>query len=121
LRRIERINPNFYPVPSTQIRDPITQKVVRLEKKATGYLTREEFPRIYGQCSDFLHASNPYSSDQPDLEKTRECFKVWLEKVVGLLNHHTIQLLNERLQLWVIMQTQSHDDKVTAAEMERVG
>jgi hypothetical protein len=112
---LEKVNPDFYPQPSKQIVDKKTGRVVRLEKIKEEYLTKELFIRLYDKCSEHLHSYNPYGK-YPDLDELKAEFKEWKNKIVILLNHHQIQLVNQKKQLWVIMRSKD-DGKVHVAEM----
>jgi hypothetical protein len=82
-----------------------------------GYLTREEFPHVYNRCSDAIH-SHPFFEKGFDYKSLEGEIPVWITKFITLLNHHQIQLLNEKQQLWVVMQT-APSGKVHTALMER--
>lgn len=116
LREIERINPNFYPVPGKQVIDPKAGKVKEVINITEGYLTRDEFPGVYNKCSDVIH-SHPFFKGGFDYKSLESDIPVWITKIITLLNHHQIQLLNERQQLWVVMQG-STEGKVHTALME---
>ena len=118
LREIERINPKFYPIPGKQVIDPQTNKVKDVTNILEGYLTREEFPKIYKKCSDTIH-SHPFFKENFDYKTLENDIPIWINKIITLLNHHQIQLLNEKQQLWVVMQAAS-DGKVHTALMERL-
>jgi hypothetical protein len=118
LREIERINPNFYPVPGRQMVDPQTNRVKEVINISDGYLSRNEFPTIYKKCSDAIH-SHPFFKGGFDYSILENDIPIWIKKIITLLNHHQIQLLNENQQLWVVMHATS-DGKVHTALMERL-
>ena len=107
LSEIESINPKFYPVPSRQILDGKSGKVIKTEKINSGYLTRHEFEKIYDKCGGLLHATNPFSQ-QKDIDEFLQTVPVWMSKVMTLLNHHEIQLTQDDLQFWVVMQANTN-------------
>lgn len=120
LKTLERINPRFYPCASKQIIDAKTRKVIETKPVKDGFLRREELPRILWKCGEFLHAFNPYSHSQvPAPEALWKTFREWLRKVMTLLNHHQTQLVDSRMQLWVVMQA-AQDGKVHVTEMMRI-
>lgn len=99
---LERINPNFYPIPIKRVkRDGGIDELVDVE---SGYLTREEFVKVYEKSGGMMHAQNPFSSEKPIIE-IRENFSNWLTKIYILLNHHKISLVG--------------GDKILVAIMER--
>jgi hypothetical protein len=120
MKKIEEINPNFYPCPIKQILDKeIEGRVIRIEAITDGFLTREDFSNVYNECSGFLHAYNPYSSKFQKLSVQRDNFKLWKEVIIKLLNHHQIQLIDDPRQLWVLMKSVD-DGKVHVFEMIRI-
>ena len=61
LKQVEKINPDFYPVPI--IENPHNNPHVKsnLEEMTTGFLTRDMFSELYNRrCAPLLHADNPY-------------------------------------------------------------
>jgi hypothetical protein len=114
-KSLEKVNPDFYPQPSKQIVDDKTGRVVRLEKIKEEYLTKELFIQLYDKCSEHLHSYNPYG-EYPNLDELKADFLKCKDKIVNLLNHHQIQLVNRKKQLWVVMSTKD-DGKVHVGEM----
>jgi hypothetical protein len=102
LEDIEKINPQFYPVPGKQIIDHNTGKVLKIELIESGFLTKEEFPYVYDKCSEIIHSSNPYGASV-NLDEFDNLIPEWNAKIIKLLNHHQIQLIDSDLQLWVLM------------------
>jgi len=118
IKQVEKINPSFYPRPTRQVVDQATGRVIRTEDIDEGYLTRDEFCHVYDECSGHLHAYNPYSFQGSDLDELRARFGEWKDKIVALLNHHQVQLVDDPRQLWVLMQSKD-DGKIHVAEMLR--
>lgn len=118
LEALEKVNPNFYPEPTRQIIDENTGQVVRVEKITEEYLTKENFIDIYDKCCNILHAHNPYN-EYPDIVKIKELMSHWVDKIVKLLNHHQIQLVESGKQLWILMQSKD-EGKVHVFEMRRI-
>lgn len=112
---LEKVNPDFYPQPTKQILDEKTGRVFKTEEIKEEYLTKDLYVELYNKCSELLHSNNPYS-DSPDLDKLKAEFPKWKDKIVNLLNHHQIQLVNSDKQLWVIMKSKD-DENVHVAEM----
>ncbi len=119
LRDIEKLNPEFYPIPTKQIVDEKTGKVLEVKKIEGGFLTKDEFVSIYDECSELMHAENPFAT-QKDIEKLYSKFESWLNKIVKLLNHHQLQLIDNEMQIWVLMQAKK-DGKVHASLLQRMG
>lgn len=117
---IEKLNPNFYPLPYIQKSiNPETGRVNALDEKKEGFLTRVEFKTAYDRCSAFLHAYNLYSFKPADLDELRETCREWIVKIIELLNTHIIQLIDDRKRLYVQMRVKPHGD-VVVEERERV-
>lgn len=117
---IEKITPDFYPKPGVQVRDPETGKATEVKPKKDGFLTKPEFIEVLDECSDLLHAENPYYPKRLDLPRLREKFARWRGQIIALLNHHQVQLVDPDRELWVVMHAEK-DGKVHVAEMLRVG
>jgi len=115
LDEIEKINPRFYPKPGEQVIDQQTGKVKKIIDITEEYLTREEFPVVYDQCSGVIH-SHPFKMGF-ECKSLESEIRIWITKIITLLNHHQIQLLNEKQQLWVVMHT-APDGNVHTAIME---
>lgn len=102
LRDIEKLNPNFYPCPTQPILEKETNRVINHSLKH-GFLTKDEFLEIYNECSELMHAENPFATPK-NIIKLDSKFKGWLDKITKLLNHHQIQLIDLNLQIWVSME-----------------
>jgi hypothetical protein len=118
LNDIEKVNPSFYPVPTKQIIDKETEKVIATEKIEGGYLTKEEFSDVYDKCSKVIHSSNPYGT-QTNYGEFEKLIPEWQSKIMRLLNHHEIQLIDRDYHLKVVMQSEK-DGRVHAATFQRV-
>jgi len=118
LSDIEKVNPSFYPVPHIQIIDKETGRPVRTKKVESGYLTKDEFPDVYDKCSEVLHSSNPYGT-QINYDEFEKLIPEWQFKIMRLLDFHVIQLIDSKLQLWILMHPED-DGKVHAYLFERI-
>lgn len=116
LDTLEEANPNYYPVPNRQIVDEGTGEVRSLENLKSGFLTKQNFATLLDKCDRLLHADNPFSVKQ-NPSSFLESVPAWMEKIRRLLNHHTIQLIDEDQQLWVLMEAKS-DGKVYVYEFQ---
>jgi hypothetical protein len=58
LADIEKINPNFYPVPLEA--GTSGHEAALVSRRADSYLTRKDFERLYDVCGDVLHMRNPF-------------------------------------------------------------
>ena len=102
LQDIERIHPNFYPVP-IEI-DP-DNKYRWLDKK-TPYLTKEQFVSIYKKCGKILHEDSVFKDDK-DMDSTYnqadEQINNWVLLIMNLLNTHTVHLYNKKDLFYITM------------------
>jgi hypothetical protein len=118
VKHLERLHSSFYPVPGRQIRDD-TGKVLEVVDVLDPHLNKKELQRLYGECGDFLHRRNieqiMKGGRPPDFARIGE----WLEKTTTLLNHHQIQLIDPKRQLWVLMRASS-DGSVHAMEFDQI-
>ena len=94
LRSVERINPDFYPVPivETPSRDPRVK--VKLVDKTEGFLTRRDFSRLYNLCGDLMHADNPLGN-KTDYRELWQQGPAWEGQVMELLGCHKIRLVGQ--------------------------
>ncbi len=118
LADIERVNPQFYPEPTRQIIDTDTGKVKKVEKVIDGFLTRKEFEDIYDSCGAILHADNPFGETK-DIDNFLKAVPKYIDRIIQLLNHHQIQLTEDGLQFWVLMNSKT-DGRVQVTLFQRV-
>jgi hypothetical protein len=110
LKDLGKINPYFYPKP-VQVK-PHAEPHIKGEfvDREMDYLTRDEFVRLYKICGKVMHADNPlgqkanYAALQSQISK-------WRQKLVNLLNNHTIRLVGD-VNLYVINMQEDRDEKV---------
>jgi len=95
IKDIENINPNFYPVPISQVtsNDPTIKS--RFEKiPEANYLGKKDFIKLYKLCGVILHSENPYGR-KINFEEYAKTAKSWQYKIRNLLNAHQIRLIND--------------------------
>ena len=119
LATLEKANPEFYPVPTMQIQDQRTGRVVETKTINSGFLTKKDYVRLYDACGSILHARNPFARGERDASTFLSDTPTWMERIRVLLNHHQIQLLDTDKQIWVLMQADS-DRRVHVYEFQRV-
>lgn len=103
LSDIEKINPNFYPMPIDEQpskRDGIVNDLIDVTE---GYLTKDEFIFVYDKCGKILHAENPLGNGI-DYKYFESHIPIWMSKIKRLLNSHKITLLNDKNMYLVHMQ-----------------
>jgi len=102
LEYLERINPEFYPVPLrigsvSNLSSGRTK--FAMELLSEGFLTKDEFVELYDYCGDVLHARNPYSS-AGNIINVRLPAQEWLSRIEKLLGLHQARLLSGAC--WVV-------------------
>lgn len=102
LAELEKLHPEFYPVPGEQVRAADGSISLRAIKE--GFLTKDDLVALWGECGNRLHRGSMKNISRPfvvDFNRIAE----WDRKVLRLLSHHQIRLKDDRYQLWVLMQS----------------
>jgi|SRR5271157_1662469 len=110
LNDLERLNPQFYPKPILEL--PSTKPGVVNEFKdiIDGFLTKEDFLKVYEKCGAMMHSDNPYGG-KTDYHYYDKSVPEWMEKIRILLNTHTIRLINDE-NLYLIHMKEDRDNNV---------
>ena len=119
LKQVEKINPDFYPVPI--IEKPHNNPHVKsnLDEMTTGFLTRDMFSELYNRrCAPLLHADNPYGRKK-DYKKLWDEGAIWKRRIMKLLNTHMIKLVGHEGFYLVHMQGVA-DGKVHMYQFEPI-
>lgn len=104
---LQRVNPSFYPIPTKQKNKVYEgQRIVELENVKDGFLTKDEFLLLYEKCGGMLHAENPYGNKK-NYQSFYDEFPNWLSKIVKLLSHHNILLVDGKTMIVGLM----HEEK----------
>lgn len=102
LQDVERIHPDFYPQPI--FIDP--NDVYNWIDIKDGFLTKEQFIKIYDKCGKMLHESSPfadYNSVQMESKQIWNEIPNWRTLIVKLLNTHIIKLYNQTDLFYITM------------------
>lgn len=91
LSDIERLNPDFYPIPIIEVPSDRNNVVNNLQNKTYGFLTRDNFVSVYDKCGMIMHASNPFGS-RYDYDFYNKKITEWRDLIIGLLNSHLIHI-----------------------------
>ena len=102
---LERLNPQFYPVPVKTDDTVKPKKWVDVDKEM--YLTKQEAIKVYNKCISLMHVSNPYGS-QIDIYYYQKMIPIWYTKIMNLLNQHIIHMA-DREQLYCIVMNGDED------------
>ena len=110
LRDMERVNPDFYPRPIIEVPSQQPHAKMEWQDKKDGFLTNNEFLKLYEKCGAIMHAGNPYGSNV-DFEYYGRNIQGWQDKIIGLLNSHTIRLVNDP-NVYLLHMKEDRDEKV---------
>jgi hypothetical protein len=120
IKQLEKLHPQFYPVPGEQQIDPITRKPVAVMPINSGFLTKDDLLNLYGECGNYLHRGSIrqlLTKWEPVIDFNK--ITAWIDKIVKLLNHHQIQTRQPDKQIWVLMHGKD-DGKVHCAVMMKI-
>jgi hypothetical protein len=96
---IEKVNPNFYPVPLKPPQE-IAPGQKHFDRAADGFLTQEDFATLYDGSAEVLHCRNPYAPGDPTIN-VKYTVDEWTRRIKALLSWHFVQLVDVQ-GLWVI-------------------
>ncbi|WPC04101.1 hypothetical protein SBP02_15150 [Pseudomonas benzenivorans] len=85
LRKIEGINPEFYPIPISGWNKKGWNKI------RGGYLTRKQFETLYDKCGTMLHIQNPFKKGKSSLAFHKKVPE-YLDRIESLLAEHVVNL-----------------------------
>jgi hypothetical protein len=110
LRDLARVNPDFYPVPEAEEASADPKVKIHAVEITDGFLTKEEFVKVYKKCSAMMHARNPYGS-KTGHHYFEKALPEWRARIVKLLNVHRIKVLGHP-GFWLIHMHEAGDDEV---------
>jgi len=91
LQDIERLNPEFYPIAINEVPVNVGQVVNNLQPKPDGFLTRNDFVKVYEKCGKMMHSYNPFGSHY-DFDYYESKIGDWINLIISLLNSHLIHI-----------------------------
>jgi len=97
LTELEKVNPGFYPVAS-EVPNQTQPGFKHVGLLADGFMTRDEFAKLYKHSSDVLHTRNPYKAGDPTINigyRVQE----WAVRFRNLLRWHFMTLVNGNVLL----------------------
>ena len=100
--KIKAINPNFYLDPTTQEVKDAQEAWVLKPVPAGEWLTEVELIEMYDLCSKLSHVTNPFSTDV-NLDDYTSKFRIWIDKIIKLLNHHSVDLSDDEHMIICMM------------------
>jgi hypothetical protein len=89
---LEKIHPTFYPMPIAPPQK-LENGVKHVTYVADGFMTKDEFPLLYGNCAAMLHMRNPYSTDDPII-RMRYSVEDWVARIERLVELHMMHLVD---------------------------
>jgi hypothetical protein len=98
LNDLEKVNPRFYPEP---LSDPQERPdgVKHFDRPPDGFVTRDEFVRLYDACAEVLHIRNPFRPGDPTIN-IGYSVEQWDARIQGLLTWHLMHLTDGGV--WVV-------------------
>lgn len=95
---IEKVNPNFYPIPLLEPREiaPGKKHFGRVEQ---GFLTKEQFVQLYDDSAELIHCRNPYAPS--NATSVTHVPDEWSKRFKALLSWHFVQLVDVP-EIWVV-------------------
>ena len=118
LRLVAGINPDFYSVPISIercLRPPVTPDFI---EKTVGFLSRDEFTRLYNLCGNLMHADNLLGR-KTDYQALWKQGPMWERHVMELLGCHKIRLVGLN-GFCLVHKHEEHDGQVHMNEFAKV-
>jgi hypothetical protein len=117
LRELEKINPDFYPMP---VRQPELRHdgVKHCPAVTDGFLTKEDFVLLYDKTGDILHVQNPFKAQAPRIE-IKYSVKEWVSRIQALLALHIMHLVDDKK--WIVEIPESGAIRLWGAEPHTPG
>lgn len=103
LKMLEKVHPECYPRPFKQTRNSRGEPTGG--EDITGFLTRDELPKLYGLCGNELHKGKLERIGR--FPKTEDSYRIilsWYGKILLLLGMHKIKVYNSADEIWVGME-----------------
>jgi hypothetical protein len=109
LLAVQKINPNFYPVP-VEMGEPDANGVKHFKEPTKEFLNRSEFEQLYDLCGSVLHVPNNIAGKKKVINFVRHP-GLWLMRIHNLLNTHYIKLAHCE-DVWLVVMDDPADGKV---------
>jgi len=95
MRKVENLNPDFYPIPTVGVRNGKWQNL------RGGFLTRKQFESLYDRCGNILHAKNPFSKVSQHTLSFHNSVPDYVARIEMLLRDHRVRLIGARDEIRV--------------------
>ena len=118
LKLVERINPDFYPIPMIERQPRHSVAKAELVEKTESFLTRSDFSRLYNLCGGLMHADNPLGGKM-DYKKYCDEGPKWESRILELLGCHKIRLVGQD-GFYLVHMREQRDGKPHLYKFERL-
>ncbi len=92
LDEIKKVNPGFYPI-AAQPPKETSPGIRHFDRLEDGFLTRDEFAKLYKHSSEVLHTRNPYKEGDPTIN-IGYTVQEWAARFRNLIRWHFITLVD---------------------------
>lgn len=92
LNELEKVNPAFYPV-AVQPPKETASRFKHFDLLPDGFMTREEFARLYKYSSEVLHTRNPYKEGDSTIN-IGHTVQEWVARIRNLIRWHFVTLVS---------------------------
>jgi hypothetical protein len=118
LKQVEELNPEYYPQPLKEASRKVEggKRRIHLEPLLDGFLTKDEFARLYDHCGNLLHSQNPYKA--AGSIHVGHSPKEWLSRIQNLVALHRAKLVTGAY--WIVT-VPDKDGKVHTYTAEPMG
>jgi hypothetical protein len=90
LEALAKVNPDFYPVPLDPPQE-LAPGRKHFPRPADGFMTQDEFERLYDAASDVLHTRNPFT-EKDSVIQIGYSVPEWVARIQKLLGWHVMHL-----------------------------
>lgn len=109
LKKLKKINPNFYPIPLKKSKEFSENGQNLLETLSDGFLNKKDFLNLYGICSKVIHSPKPFAEEK--IIDVKKSVDEWVHQIASLLWFHQIKLAHTN-EWWLVYLI--HPDKGNA-------
>lgn len=101
MAKLGTLNPYFYPIPINQTtvgRKTDGNRIINISSSDADHLSKKELLSLWDRCGDLLHRSPMIKAIKPQVVDDAVSADIgkWLNKILGLLNHHWITMIPNR-------------------------
>jgi hypothetical protein len=110
LKQLGQINKDFYPLP--MIAKLVGERQWHFDRLNTGYLTKNQYIKLYDRLGKFLHSDNPWGNDKGYLNLAKEMPEIF-QRVRSLLQLHATFVQDETSGYAFIIDMGSEEKEVS--------